>query len=109
MSERKEIGKIQSLKIGYGGYDDAMLGVSFTLGSDGWGVNDFDGTWAHHHKSCKWTPEDQVKHLGKMLLRLRDLMDAAKVKTVAELRGKPVEVTFDGNKLKSWRILTEAI
>jgi hypothetical protein len=28
---------------------------------------------------------------------------------VDELKGKPVEVTFDGNMLKEWRILTEVL
>jgi hypothetical protein len=33
----------------------------------------------------------------------------AKVNSVDELKGKPVEVTFDGNMLKEWRILTEVL
>ena len=33
MSE-KRIGKIKNISFGMGGYDDAMLGISITLGSD---------------------------------------------------------------------------
>jgi hypothetical protein len=46
--ERKSIGKIQSATFGMGGYQDAMIGVSWTLGSDKecWGVGDFWGAWA---------------------------------------------------------------
>jgi hypothetical protein len=37
------------------------------------------------------------------------LLKDAKVNSVDQLKGKPVEVTFDGNMLKSWRILTEVL
>jgi hypothetical protein len=37
------------------------------------------------------------------------LLKDAKVSSVDELKGKPVEVTFDGNMLKEWRILTEVL
>jgi hypothetical protein len=37
------------------------------------------------------------------------LLKDAKVNSVDELKGKPVEVTFDGNMLKEWRILTEVL
>jgi hypothetical protein len=37
------------------------------------------------------------------------LLKEAKVNSVDMLKGKPVEVTFDGNTLKSWRILTEVL
>ncbi len=45
---RKEIGKIQKVSFGHGGYQDAGIGVSFSLGSDkaSWGVHDFWGAWA---------------------------------------------------------------
>jgi hypothetical protein len=37
------------------------------------------------------------------------LLKEAKVDSVDKLKGKPVEVTFEGNTLKSWRILTEVL
>jgi hypothetical protein len=37
------------------------------------------------------------------------LLKDAKVDAVQKLQGIPVEVTFDGNLLKEWRILTEVL
>lgn len=107
---RKELGKIQRFDIGLGGYDDAMFGMSVTLSGQGWGVQDFDGTWAHApDKHCKWTAEDQAAVWAKMIQRVLNLMRQAKVKTAPEMVGIPVEVTFVGNKLESWRVLEEVL
>jgi hypothetical protein len=40
---------------------------------------------------------------------ISSLLKDAKVDSVDKLKGKPVEVTLDGNQLKSWRILTEVL
>lgn len=107
---RKELGKIQRFDIGIGGYDDAMFGMSVTLGGNGWGVHDFDGTWAHKpDHNHQWTLDDQSRSWSDMCRRVIDLMKKAKVKTSAEMVGIPVEVTFEGNKLSSWRILDEVL
>jgi hypothetical protein len=37
------------------------------------------------------------------------LLKESKVDSVEKLKGKPVEVTFEGNMLKEWRILTEVL
>ncbi len=107
--ERKELGKIMGISFGFGGYDDAMFGASFSLGGSGWGVGDFNGTWAEWSKHCKWTKADQAKHFADTTLFLRDLCKQANVKDVAKLKGVPVEVTFEDNALKSWRILKEVL
>ncbi len=106
---RTELGKIQSISFGFGGYDDAMFGASFTLGGSGWGVGDFNGTWATWSKGCKWSKEEQKEHLGNTVLFLRDLCAEAKVKEVSKLKGIPVEVVFEDNTLKSWRVLKEVL
>lgn len=110
--EDKRIGKIQQIHFGNGGYDDSMLGVSFTLGSDKdcWGVGDFKGTWGFVPDShCKWTFEDQTKIWGDTVRYIGQLLKDAKVSEIQKLRGIPVEVIFKDNTLKSWRILTEVI
>jgi hypothetical protein len=107
---RKELGKIQRFDIGIGGYDDAMFGVSVTLGGAGWGVQDFDGTWVRvPDENCKWTVEDQLDLWGAMCRRVADLMKKAKVNTCADMVGIPVEVSFNGSSLHSWRILEEVL
>lgn len=108
----KHIGKIKSVRFGHGGYQDAMIGISFDLGSDkeSWGVHDFWGMWATtRHSTCQWTEEDRTRQLGEMVMRINALLADAKVHDIADLAGIPVEVTFDGNILKEWRVLTEAI
>jgi hypothetical protein len=109
---RTEIGKIKKCKFGEGGYQEAMIGVSFELGSDkrSWGVSDFWGSWAIERSDyCKWTEEDRIKQLGEVVMRLNKILRQAKVSSVDRLVGIPVEITFDGNLLKSWRVLEEAI
>lgn len=107
-----KIGKIKSVTFGYGGYQDAMFGISFSLGSDKehWGVDDFWGTWSREpDATCKWTKQEQDAEWAQTMRALKETMNNAKVSSLEQLRGKPVEVTFEGNILKSWRILTEVI
>jgi hypothetical protein len=107
---RKELGKIQKFDVGLGGYDGAMFGMSVTLGGKGWGVGDFDGTWTRTpDESCAWTLEDQTKHWGEMCRRVAELMSKSKVTSCADMVGIPVEVSFNGSTLHSWRILEEVL
>lgn len=108
----KRIGKIKSVRFGHGGYQDACIGFSFDLGSDkeGWGVGDFWGTWAMQRtEGCKWTDKSRIELLGKEVMRMNELLSQANVTSLEKLLGIPVEVTFEGNTLKGWRILTEVI
>lgn len=113
MSERK-LGKIQSISIGYGGYQEAQFGVSITLGSDidSWGVGDFKGGWSTDIKitsSTQWTEEDRLKIFADTMVWLNNLMKKAKVKNLTSLKGKPVWVIFNNNALKEWDILKEVV
>lgn len=103
------LGKIQKVRVGFGGYDDAMFGVAFTLGgADGWGVSDWKGPWTTKvTESTKWTEADRSHEFDTVMRWLWQLCKEAKVTTVDQLQGIPVEVTFEDNRLKSWRILTE--
>ena len=108
----KKIGKIQKAECGHGGYQDAMIGFSFDLGSDkdGWGVGDFWGYWSiERSESTKWTENDRIKALGEVVMKFAELLEKAKVDSIDKLEGKPVEVIFDGQTLKNWRILEEAL
>lgn len=113
MSERKELGKIKSIRVGMGGYQDAMFGVTFDLGGDGWGVSDFWGFWSpsrmKHSEHCKWTEASRLQALTDAFVRLDSLMKSAKVNDSMKLAGIPIEVSFEGTTLKSWRILTEVL
>lgn len=107
---RKELGKIKTASFGWGGYQDAMLGLSVSLGGDGWGVADFWGNWGiERSEHAKWSEEDRLRYLGEAVMRLKGILDDAKVRTVADLIGVPIEATFDGMKLESWRVLKEVL
>ena len=105
----KKLGKIQGITIGYGGYDDAMIGISVSLGNGSWGVSDFKGTWASRSKGAQWTKASQIKRWGETVEWLKDLLTEAKVNNINQLKNVPVEVTFENNVLQSWRILSEVI
>lgn len=107
---RTEIGKIKTVYFGKGGYDDAMIGITFTLGGEAWGVGDFWGQWATKiTEGTQWTEESRTTKLGETVMRILQLLQDAKVSKVDDLMNIPVEVSFEGNTLKSWRILTEVI
>lgn len=105
-----KLGKINKVRLGSGGYDDAMFGVSFELGGQGWGVGDFWGTWSSPPSTyAKWTVDDQMQIWNSMVLKLKELMEKAKVNEMNKLVGIPVEITFENNTLKSWRVLEEVL
>lgn len=113
----KKIGKIKSIQFGIGGYQDAMLGLHVTLGGDGWGVGHSDCTWDAElvkvGSHTKWTDRDRDKTYADIMRRVSKLLKDAKVSHVEQLKGVPVEVTFDraglGATLTEWRILTEVL
>ena len=107
---RKELAKIRSVRFGSGGYQDAAFGISFEFEGNGSSCGDFIGTWSSEpDDSNKWTKSDQTEFWGNMVREIRDTMKAAKTNNLNDLVGKPVELTFNGNQLDSWRILTEVI
>lgn len=105
-----KLGKINRVKFGSGGYNDAMVGISFDLGGQGWGVGDFWGWWSDDPSPhAKWTKEDQLKHHGETMGKIIDLMKKAKVNDLNKLQGIPVEITFENMTLNSWRVLEEVL
>lgn len=106
----KKLGKIQRCSFGSGGYQDAMIGISFTLGGDSWGVGDFWGDWSiKRSETAQWSESDRINNLGKTVMRINELLGQAKKQDVSKLAGVAVEVSFEGNTLVSWRVLTEVI
>lgn len=110
---RTELGKIMSVSFGIGGYQDCMLGLHVTLGGESWGVGSTQSAWdaerIKHSEHCKWTEEDRSKQYDQIMRYVSSLLKQAKVDSVDKLKGIPVEVTFDGNVLNSWRVLSEVL
>lgn len=109
----KELGKIDYVGFGHGGYQDAMIGLSLSFEMGCGGVSTFIGFWDDNMIDCgdttKWTEQDRSDNHGKTVTKISNLLREAKVHDVYELKGKPVEVKMDGNMFKSFRILTEVL
>lgn len=114
----KQLGKIDSVYFGIGGYQDAMIGIHFGFSMGGAGVGDSKCAWDAElikwSKHCKWTEEDRDKQYSEIIRFVSKLLKDAKKTKVEHLKGVPVELTFDGDglcgsKLESWRVLTEVI
>lgn len=108
-----KLGKIEKIRFGFGGYNEAQVGLWLTFSGDGIGVSHgIQGGWSLHIKHsehCKWTEEERDVGYAKMCREVQEVMLKAKVEEVHQLVGKPVEMTFDGMILKDWRILTEVL
>ena len=117
MSETKELGKIESVKFGIGGYQDATLGLHLTFSGKGWVVGTDKSVWSPSHiktpsQFAKWTEADREKSFVEIMRFVDKILADAKVNTVDKLKGIPVECTFDGglgSRLIDWRILTEVL
>lgn len=109
----KKLGKIKAVRFGLGGYQHAMIGLTVELGANGWGVNDFKGSWdaetIKRSEYTKWTEEERSAGYDETMRFLSKLLKDAKVESVDELKDIPVEVTLEWMMLKEWRILTEVI
>lgn len=97
---RKELGKIQVVRFGMGGYQECQLGLSFKIGGEHWGVSDF---WPIDNAN----PERGAKPTFAKIVS--ELLEEAKVMGIEQLEGVPVQVTFDGIRLDSWRVLKEVL
>lgn len=109
---KKELGKISYVRFGYGGYDDAMFGATFTFEMQGSGVGDFWGFWPltmQRSEYTKWLDSDRDYVVLDTQRRVEAVMKAAKVRDFKDLVGVPVEVTIEDNTLSSWRVLTEVL
>jgi hypothetical protein len=90
-----------------------MIGLHVTLGNGSWGVGDSRANWDAEQikwsENTKWSEQDRDAGYAEIMRYVSKLLKDAKVDSVDKLKGKPVEVTFDGNQLKEWRILTEVL
>ena len=100
----KKLGKISSIHIGNGGYDNAMLGleISFLFDGGSSGRVKFYGAFKDRMNA-------QVSH--DVMMRIKGLLEDAKVEKLSQLTGKPIEGSFKSEfgALEEFRILTEVI
>ena len=107
----KLLGKIRSAKLGFGGYQDAMFGLSLDFDLNGSGIGTFiSGGWTGERSEyARWTEEDRSKLQSELIVKLMKILKAAKVDDVIKLKNIPVEVIIENQSLKDWRILTEVL
>ena len=111
--KEKVLGKIDSAKFGIGGYQDAMIGLHLSFTMNGSGVCQslcaWDANMIKHSEYCKWTEEDRSKEYDQIMRKISDILNDSKKSSVSDLAGVPVELEFEGNSLKDWRVLTEVL
>lgn len=109
---QKNLGKIKSAEFGFGGYQDAQIGLTLELGGPNWGTVVFEGFWsAPPSDNAQWTAGDQSEKFAYVTRRIRDLLSDGKCLSVSDLVGLPVYAKFEepGGKLKTWWLLTDVI
>jgi hypothetical protein len=111
--EKKHLGKIDHVEFGLGGYQDAMFGLTLSFSFDGCGIGTFiSGGWNNSIKVSeytKWTEEDRNRQRAEMCEKVNQLLLDAKVNSVHQLGGKPVEITIENSTFKDFRILKEVL
>lgn len=113
----EQLAHIASVRLGRGGYQDAMFGVSFTFRSGSMGVGDFWGFWDWStpvSERAQWNEADRIALVAEWVERLAHVMRLAQKEEVHDLVGVPVALSFErgpvlGGQLTSWRVLTEVI
>lgn len=101
----KVLGKITKVSFGIGGNQDVCIGLHLTIDTTKGTVNTSISTWDPEMVKCDtkhthWTEKERNSNLSDILRYVSKLLNEAKVKDVSNLKGVPVEVTFDGNMLK---------
>ncbi len=108
-----KLGKISKASFGIGGYRDVCIGLRIDLDGGSWACGFSKMAWDNNLIECdknkEWTEEDRDKNYAEIVRYISDLLHQAKVDSIEDLKGIPIEAIFDGTKLLKWRILTEVI
>ena len=106
----KMLGKITFAE--FGKIPDYPFLIGLQLGFEMGGCSVMDGgTYTVNiSKECKWEfPEDRAHAITARVEKINEILTAAKVNNISQLKGKPVEVTLENNIFKDFRILTEVL
>ena len=114
MALKKYLGKISSIELGLGGYQDSMLGLHICFDFDKHSfvctsISTWDWCTVEHSENCKWTEQSRQDKYAEIMCKISNLLNQAKVRDISKLKNIPVEVTMDGNTFYSFRILKEVL
>lgn len=106
--EEKLLGKITKAEFGLNRDRPFLYGLELDFEMNGSGVGTFKTV--NISDSCRWgSANGRMKALEVNALEISKILKDAKVNFISQLKGKPVEVTLEGNIFKSFRILTEVL
>ncbi len=106
----KKLGKIIKAQFGFFMDNDYLFGLILEFDMNGSQVGSSSRYMENITNSVKWdllSERDQA--ITKVILETAEILKAAKVNTIEELKGCPVEVTMDKGLFREVRILTEVI
>lgn len=104
--ESKELGKITSAEVGF---TDYMLGLKLEFGGPGWGVGDGCKYSMNFSSGCRYEVGERAAECLRVMTTIGELLAEARVQSVSQLMGKPVEVISVNGLFKEFRILTEVL
>lgn len=103
----KKLGKISEAKFGVIHDMPFLFGLKLEFNGDDWSVGCSNHV-INMSKECKWKG-DRKGATEEIMDFTYKLLKEAKVQNVNDLFGIPVEVEFEGNTFKDFRILTEVL
>lgn len=105
----KMLGKITRAE--FGRYDPCsfLFGFQLEFSFESGGVGDGGKYTWNTSEECKWSRQEKLDVIEKMMNLVNRTLGDAKVDYVSQLVGKPVEVTFTNWAFEDFRILTEVI
>lgn len=105
----KILGKIDYAEIGMIADYPFLFGLQlgFSLNGGKFGICDGAKFAVNMNVKCDWDEKEREYAIAKMMDFIYDTLKDAKVRSVSDLVGIPVEVTIVNNTFKSFRILTE--
>ncbi len=104
----RKFGKITRAKWGVHIDRPFLFGLYLAFGGSCWGVSTHEVL--NISPECEYSDDvTKESEMERVIAKTVELLKSAKVHTIDELIGKPVEVTFNGTTISSYRILEEVL
>lgn len=95
------------------GLKESQLGIHFVFSTKNTGVSHSVAFWDYERviptENFKWTEDDRLAECELTMQKVSKYLKDAKVESIDQLKGIPVEVTLNNKLFKSFRILTEVL